>query len=138
MAEIQVICKDCQKEFTLSDAEQKYFLQNGLVLPKRCLACRRARKKSKRDEQKQKQWEEDEKELQTILGNSAYPQMYFADIAVSSPQNTLFILGNGFDLLHGVQSTYYDFQKTLGCVLPWKYICNATTFGAILKTVLRI
>ena len=29
-------------------------------------------------------------------------------------ENTLCVLGNGFDLMHGVKSSYYDFSKTIG------------------------
>ena len=29
-------------------------------------------------------------------------------------EQILYVLGNGFDLMHGVKSSYYDFQKTLG------------------------
>ncbi len=44
----QITCVDCGKEFTFSAAEQEFFAQKGYTNePKRCLACRQARKAEK-------------------------------------------------------------------------------------------
>lgn len=32
----------------------------------------------------------------------------------SVKEGSLYVIGNGFDMLHGVRSSYYDFSKTLG------------------------
>ena len=36
------------------------------------------------------------------------------DINISNPNNTLFVLGNGFDMAHGVRSAYTHFRDSLG------------------------
>ena len=47
-------CVDCGNEFTWSAGEQAFFQEKGLTSePKRCLACRRARKNT-RDRVRQK------------------------------------------------------------------------------------
>ena len=38
------ICKDCNKEFTITVSEQKFYESKELALPKRCADCRAARK----------------------------------------------------------------------------------------------
>lgn len=38
--------------------------------------------------------------------------------------NRLYIIGNGFDLAHGVKSSYYDFEKTIGKNNPLKLCLN--------------
>ena len=37
-------CKQCGKEFTLSDSEIKFFNEKNLELPKRCSECRKENK----------------------------------------------------------------------------------------------
>lgn len=46
-------CKDCGREFTLSDSEIKFYKDKNLELPKRCSECRNA-KKNKRDNKEEK------------------------------------------------------------------------------------
>lgn len=41
-----------------------------------------------------------------------YRLVEFQDI--ETDEHTLNVIGNGFDLLHGVKSSYYDFQSTIG------------------------
>ena len=40
-------CVDCGRGFTLSSDEQRFFLERGLSLPKRCPACRAERKRER-------------------------------------------------------------------------------------------
>ena len=43
-------CVDCGNEFTWSAGEQAFFQEKGLMInPKRCQACRRARKNTRGD-----------------------------------------------------------------------------------------
>lgn len=44
----KIICKDCKKEFILSEGEQEFYKSKGFVEPIRCKECRQARKLSKR------------------------------------------------------------------------------------------
>lgn len=41
-----ITCIDCQEEFLFSAGEQAYFLSKELSEPKRCPACRKARRES--------------------------------------------------------------------------------------------
>ena len=43
------ICKQCGKEFELTDSEIEYFKSKNLSVPKRCKACRDQNKASKKD-----------------------------------------------------------------------------------------
>ncbi len=38
------ICRDCQKEFTITASEQSFYESKELAFPKRCAECRAARK----------------------------------------------------------------------------------------------
>ena len=40
--------------------------------------------------------------------------MRINDITLPYPDKTLYVIGNGFDLMHGVPSTYYNFRNFLG------------------------
>ena len=44
MARLEVVCKDCNKPFSISDAEQKWLKDNGLQNFKRCKECRKKRR----------------------------------------------------------------------------------------------
>ncbi len=48
---IKRTCKQCGKEFILSDSEIKFFKSRNLNLPKRCKDCRSANKESKQETQ---------------------------------------------------------------------------------------
>ncbi len=118
-------CKNCGTEFKISLLEQKHFKNLGFELPKRCKPCRKKRSIAKKKEEDLKQaqidaqkavkkWAEDEKRLETLLLEIPFLQLKLEEIIVKNPNNTLFIIGNGFDMMHGVPSSYWDFQKTLG------------------------
>lgn len=36
------------------------------------------------------------------------------EMGESVKEGSLYVIGNGFDMLHGVRSSYYDFSRTLG------------------------
>jgi len=45
MPDKTLVCKDCGAEFVLTEGEQTFFAEKGLVNePKRCKACSKARK----------------------------------------------------------------------------------------------
>lgn len=44
MADTQLTCRDCGKEFTFTEGEQQFFQSRGLLNPQRCKDCRNARK----------------------------------------------------------------------------------------------
>jgi len=42
--DLQLICSDCGQEFTFSSEDQAFFQERGYSAPKRCRACRQAKK----------------------------------------------------------------------------------------------
>lgn len=42
--DIQLTCSDCGQEFTFTAADQAFFQERGFSTPKRCRACRMAKK----------------------------------------------------------------------------------------------
>ena len=45
----QKTCRDCGKSFEITRAERIFFGSRGLALPKRCPACRKARKEARKE-----------------------------------------------------------------------------------------
>ena len=39
-----IVCSDCGKEFIIAPAEQKFFINKGFEIPKRCPECRKSRR----------------------------------------------------------------------------------------------
>lgn len=105
----QIICKDCGKSFSISPEEEKFYISKELQVPKRCKECRKSRKEQKAQEEKRIKTERDEKELQGLVA-----QFTQRPIEFTNPDKSLVIIGNGFDIMHGVKSSYWEFQKTIG------------------------
>ena len=42
-------CKDCEKEFLISPADQMYYKSKEWDIPERCLACRKKRRDAKKE-----------------------------------------------------------------------------------------
>lgn len=101
----QIICKDCGKSFSISPDEEMFYTSKGLQVPKRCKECRKNRK----EEEKRIKAEQDEKELQGLIAKVEQKPIEF-----TNPDKSLVIIGNGFDIMHGVKSSYWEFQKTTG------------------------
>lgn len=99
-------CIECGEVF-FTEGERDFYNSKGLKMPKRCKACRD--RKKKRYEQEQK-----EKEVEEILLTLPFKQIEKTDIAFIDPNKVLFIIGNGFDLMHGVPSNYYNFRDSMG------------------------
>ena len=114
-------CRDCGKQFELSLNEQKFYKLHNLELPRRCAECRRKRKEAKQVEENKKATEErirkaeaDEIKLQQLLKLLPFEQTQITELEMANPAKSLVIIGNGFDIMHGVKSSYWDFQKTIG------------------------
>lgn len=114
----RLFCIECGNEFVISAREQEYFYNLGFVLPKRCRKCRNKRKQEHKEKiaeieaiEKQKK---EEAELYEVLKTLPFSQKKLQDVKVVTPKKTLVIIGNGFDLMHGVPSSYWNFQSTLG------------------------
>ena len=46
---IEKTCRDCGKAFEISRSERIFFESHNMALPKRCPACRKARKEAKKE-----------------------------------------------------------------------------------------
>lgn len=114
----RLLCIECGDEFVISAGEQEYFHSLGFCLPKRCRKCRNKRKREQQEKipavENVKKREKDEVELQALLKCVPFLQKNLKDVRLKNPEKTLIIIGNGFDLMHGVPSSYWDFQSTLG------------------------
>lgn len=100
----EIICKDCGKSFSISPEEEKFYISKELQVPKRCKECRKARK----EEEKRIKAEQDEKVLQRLVAKFEQKPIEFAN-----PDKSLVIIGNGFDIMHGVKSSYWEFQMSI-------------------------
>lgn len=99
------ICKACGKEF-LDNANRYY-----------CRICSKKwheKQDMRLEMQEEQKWQEEKQrnrdEFEKII--SAYTLIDMNDIIPLA--NTLYIVGNGFDLMHRVPSSYYYFRDSLG------------------------
>lgn len=120
---INRICRDCGQEFIITPQEQERFAELSFDLPKRCLQCRKKRKAGnnnqssqevKSDSSPQKSPEEIENELFEQISVSGYHSVKLQDIKILASEKTLIVIGNGFDIIHGVRSSYREFDRTIG------------------------
>lgn len=106
-------CLDCGVEF-FTEGEKKFYKSKGLNMPKRCKECRTKKNiryenkiKSKLDKQKQKEQDE-------YLSKLSFKQVDKIELSSLETDTSLFVIGNGFDLMHGVPSSYYNFRDSIG------------------------
>lgn len=114
----ELICIDCGKRFIFGRYEQEHFIRMGWSMLKRCPSCRKeaqARREKAAEQIESEAWQrkkaEAQKEFDILL--KSWPVIPVDEI---QPKNdhALYIIGNGFDLMHGVKSSYYDFRDSLG------------------------
>ena len=48
MKDVKITCKDCGKEFTVLEQEQKWYKDRDFDLPKRCPDCRQAKRSNRK------------------------------------------------------------------------------------------
>ena len=117
-SDVLIKCKECGAEFSFTVNEQSYFEQKNFAAPKRCKSCRKAHRKmieTLEQEKLNKIWatQEDEKIIK-LLNTLPYRKLTPLDIKIVNSSSTLFIIGNGFDIMHGVPSKYSDFRDSMG------------------------
>lgn len=96
------VCKDCGQRF-FTEGERDFYKKHNLKFPSRCKKCREI---AKREANNCTEKEEPiEIEFEIIDKN---------DFNSSITDDALYVIGNGFDLMHGVKSSYYDFRNTIG------------------------
>lgn len=100
-------CMECDAKF-FTEGESNFYRKNVFILLKDVKHAVKKRK-ARYEEQKLK-----EKELENSLSNSQFQQVEEEEIQLPNPNTVLFIIGNGFDLMHSVPSRYYNFRDSLG------------------------
>ncbi len=109
--DIKMVCTDCGMEFVFTIGEQIYFTQNNLCFPKRCQGCR----KIKKDKIENEKWQETEsRKIKMLLKRLNCANIAKTELSILNPKETLYIIGNGFDIMHGVRSRYSDFRDSMG------------------------
>ena len=125
---ITAACKECGKEFVITPEEQSYMKMMGYELPKRCAQCREIRKQARKAEaarlnaerekakavQREKKLEQDEKKLLAFIEDMPFAHAKLEELELQEPKDTLVVIGNGFDIMHGAKSSFWDFSQTIG------------------------
>ena len=103
-------CQSCGKKYIVRKCEAQHFAKGSDR--HYCAPCRkafRAKLEREREEQEDLIWQrkkaEDQKLFESLL--PAWNLKDLSEIKLSS-KDPLFIIGNGFDLMHGVKSSYAD------------------------------
>ena len=116
-------CQQCNKDFIFASYDQMY--HNSV--PNLCPICRRKIVEEKRRKQeelenagwdrlKRKQYKLFEEQLQQ------YHVVSLDKIMPCNDKDILYIIGNGFDMMHGVKSSYYSFRDSIGKRNPLRNI----------------
>lgn len=103
------ICKDCSRPFILMPWQnpRKYTF---------CPVCHKAwckEQAEKREREANAKWQEKHKEETEAFEQELRKFALIELSEIPSSSSTLYVIGNGFDLMHGVKSSYYDFGKSL-------------------------
>ena len=106
-------CIECGADF-FTEGERDFYNSKGLNMPKRCKMCRDKKKARYEQDQQEIEKQEKQKELQVLLQILPFKQIEKAEISLTDSNTSLFIVGNGFDLMHGVPSGYHNFRDSMG------------------------
>ena len=98
-------CIECGADF-FTEGERDFYLNKGLEAPKRCKSCRDKKKARLK-------YEKERVELEEVLSTLPFMPIEKAEIPLTDSATPLFIIGNGFDIMHGVKSSYYNFRDTI-------------------------
>mgnify|MGYP000946548833 CR=1 FL=1 len=99
-------CVECGVDF-FTEGEKEFYKRKGLYMPKRCKECRTKRKQAYEERQRHK-------EISVYLAKLPFREVDKKELSLLETDLSLFIIGNGFDLMHKVPSSYYDFRDSLG------------------------
>ena len=98
-----------------SGCGKSYIVLSGA--PKFCQSCSKAwndEQERKREEAENLKWQEQRKRNQEIYEREIQAYDLVSVDEIHPSDRTLYIIGNGFDLLHRVPSSYYNFRDSLG------------------------
>lgn len=99
-------CPSCHNQF-VAPTNQQYC--------KFCFKDYIKKKETERQKIEDAKWLEQRKRDKVLFENSLkFWDVVDLDKILSVVDNPLYVIGNGFDLLHGAKTSYYDFRDTLG------------------------
>ncbi len=115
----QIECKNCGEIFIFRQVDADYYNQRGIPELHHCPICR---KRFRNQKEKERQEAEaisrrvkKEEELREFEANlKEWNVIPVSEAEPKTGDSTLYVIGNGFDLMHGARSSYYDFGKTIG------------------------
>lgn len=112
MNHTEIICPSCGEIFILRSSDKMHN-------PKYCPICTKQyidQKTKARKEKEDAEWrlKKQEEVLQFEENLKTRNVVSLKEMEELLGDRVLYIIGNGFDMLHGVKSSYYDFSKTLG------------------------
>lgn len=115
---VELTCSYCGKRYLFRYGEAAHFKARGWSMPIRCPKCRKEKRieMERREEQRKNlQWQQREAEDKAKFC-SLLETWNVVDVESISfdDDNILYILGNGFDIMHGVKSSYSAFRDSLG------------------------
>lgn len=99
------ICKTCGKQF-LSEADNSY-----------CRICNKKwyeKQEKIRERAENLKWKEQKEQERKLFEAKVQTYKPILMESVNPSAHTLYIIGNGFDLMHRVPSSYYNFRDSLG------------------------
>lgn len=114
----ELLCGNCGRRFIFRRYEQERFAGRGWKLPGNCMECNKAfreQQDKEREQRENQKWKRKKEEERVIFHErlKTFNVVSKEDIILDNDQ-VLYILGNGFDLMHGVHSSYYAFRDSLG------------------------
>lgn len=122
---VELVCESCGRKFIFRRHQQEERVLHNRKLPKYCFDCYRAYRDSK--QQKKAEWENKKREQERTEEKIEFEKKLNdwncveADKIIPQSSNILYIIGNGFDLMHGVKSSYYSFSQSLGKRSPLRH-----------------
>ena len=116
--DIKIICLSCQTEFMFTVGEQEFYAERGFAHPKRCPACCKQMKLAIDTQKKQaadREWQlQEDRKIKELLKALPYNRLSLPEVIVDNSSKTLYVIGNGFDIAHGVPSRYLNFRDSMG------------------------
>ena len=110
-------CAYCGKKFIfrIDEITERKHDDNFKPLCPECRVLKRkqAEEKRNREEREIRRKKADTEHKEFLKRLNAWKVISIDDVHPEN-ENTLYIIGNGFDLMHCVSSSYYDFRDTLG------------------------
>ena len=122
---VELVCETCGGKFIFRRHQQEERVLHNRKLHKYCFNCYRAYRDSKQQEKAElenRKWEQKKAE-EKIEFEKKLNDWNSIEVDKIIPQcsSVLYIIGNGFDLMHGVRSSYYSFSQSLGKNSPLRH-----------------